>query len=237
MSAWPQAVWIVKEIQNQFNLNQRVLYLENKYYIFAAQSPTLDDKGRKKPNLGPEYDNINFSDDSIWFVGSNEIDGNQITKRNVYAISLYHTENGEGYWSDFLNLSVDSNTLQFNPEHPEDPIWRNAQSFEDALEALAAAINSAQGAITSGTIALPAGVSENDPNWVATSNGYTCTIMTDTNYGANPTISLLNDNNINQKRNFEYIDYVTINGSNYNEYVFHAIVKPTVALSLIVSAY
>ena len=88
MSAWPQAVWIVREIQNQFNLNQRVLYLENRYYIFAPVSSVLDSQGKKQPELPEEYQDIKFSDDSIWFVGNNQTEDDQIIRKKQVILQL-----------------------------------------------------------------------------------------------------------------------------------------------------
>lgn len=125
MSAWPEAVYIIRQIQNALNLNQRVLRLQNRLFVFApaAAGQTF------QPDLNEEYD---FSDDSIWFIEKAD-DANK-----VYAISVYSEAQG---WSSAIYLSPDTSQIDFTPASATG-VFANVDNVEDALNALAAALGS-----------------------------------------------------------------------------------------------
>lgn len=125
MSAWPEAVYIIRQIQNALNLNQRVLRLQNRLFVFAPAA-----SGQVfKPDLNEEYD---FSDDSIWFIEKAD-DANKI-----YAISVYSEAQG---WSSAIYLSPDTSQIDFTPASATG-VFANVDNVEDALNALAAALGS-----------------------------------------------------------------------------------------------
>lgn len=242
MSAWPQAVWIIREIQKQFNLNERVLFLENRYYIFA---PPVAENVRE-PLLPQEYQDVQFSDDSIWFVGQTESNENQITDRNVYAISLYHTERDsetgeiiQQGWSDFINFSVDSDSLLYQTSDQTSILYGDdINTIEDALNTLASAYQ---------TIASQTNVFEqqectlNTSDWISVGSslitGYTCSKTIQHDFGENPTISLKNVGNTSTKVSYGYIDYVQVDDNNHFNYTFHAIQLPTTNITVLISKF
>lgn len=123
MSAWPEAVYIIRQIQNALNLNQRVLRLQNRLFVFApaASGQTF------QPDLNEEYD---FSDDSIWFIEKAD-DANK-----VYAVSVYSEEQG---WSSAIYLSPDTSQIDFTPASATG-VFANVDNVEEALNALGAAL-------------------------------------------------------------------------------------------------
>lgn len=69
MSSWPEAVWILRELQSLLNfdekiveLNKRIDEIENRYFIAAAA----------KEDGGPDIDITKFNKESLWFIISNE---------------------------------------------------------------------------------------------------------------------------------------------------------------------
>lgn len=127
MSAWPEAVYVIKQIQNALNLNQRVLKLQNRLFVFApiASGQTL------QPDLEDEYD---FSNDSIWFVQKGD------DRNKIYAVSVYSETQG---WSSLIYLSPNSNQIDFTPTTGSG-ILSNVDNVEDALNTLAVAIGNVQ---------------------------------------------------------------------------------------------
>lgn len=124
MSAWPEAVYIIKQIQNALGLNQRVLKLENRLFVFApAKSSTVIE-----PDLIEEYD---FSNDSVWFVE------NRNNSSKIYAVSVYSETQG---WSSLIHLSPDSGAIDFTPATGSG-ILANVDNVEDALNTLAVAVS------------------------------------------------------------------------------------------------
>lgn len=123
MSAWPEAVYIIRQIQNALSLNQRVLKLQNRLFVFAPAA-----SGQVfQPDLEEEYA---FSDDSIWFIEkANDPD-------KVYAVSVYSEEQG---WSSAIYLSPDTSQIDFTPASATG-VFANIDNVEDALNALAAAL-------------------------------------------------------------------------------------------------
>lgn len=127
MSAWPEAVYVIKQIQNALNLNQRVLKLQNRLFVFApiASGQTL------QPDLEDEYD---FSNDSIWFVQKSD------DRNKIYAVSVYSETQG---WSSLIYLSPNGNQIDFTPTTGSG-ILSNVDNVEDALNTLAVAIGNVQ---------------------------------------------------------------------------------------------
>lgn len=127
MSAWPEAVYVIKQIQNALNLNQRVLKLQNRLFVFApiASGQTL------QPDLEDEYD---FSNDSIWFVQKSN------DRNKIYAVSVYSETQG---WSSLIYLSPNGNQIDFTPTTGSG-ILSNVDNVEDALNTLAVAISNVQ---------------------------------------------------------------------------------------------
>ena len=127
MSAWPEAVYVIKQIQNALNLNQRVLKLQNRLFVFApiASGQTL------QPDLEDEYD---FSNDSIWFVQKSN------DRNKIYAVSVYSETQG---WSSLIYLSPNGNQIDFTPTTGSG-ILSNVDNVEDALNTLAVAIGNVQ---------------------------------------------------------------------------------------------
>ena len=123
MSAWPEAVYIIRQIQNALNLNQRVLKLQNRLFVFApvASGQNLH------PDLEDEYD---FSNDSIWFVQKSD------DRNKIYAVSVYSETQG---WSSLIYLSPNGNQIDFTPTTGSG-ILSNVDNVEDALNILAVAI-------------------------------------------------------------------------------------------------
>ena len=123
MSAWPEAVYIIRQIQNALSLNQRVLKLQNRLFVFAPAA-----EGQVfKPDLEEDYA---FSDDSIWFIEKAD-DPNK-----VYAVSVYSETQG---WSSAIYLSPDTSQLDFTPASATG-VFANIDNVEDALNALGAAV-------------------------------------------------------------------------------------------------
>lgn len=119
MSAWPEAVYIIRQIQNALNLNQRVLKLQNRLYVFApiAEGQTF------QPDLEDEYD---FSNDSIWFIEKTD------DASKVYAMSVYSEEQG---WSNAIYLSPNTSQIDFTPTSATGA-FQNIDNVQDALNAL-----------------------------------------------------------------------------------------------------
>ena len=124
MSAWPEAVYIIKQISNQLNLNNRVLELENKLVVFAKKDST---KQKLTPILDDSYD---FSNGSLWFVEKDE-DANQI-----YALSVYSESQG---WSSFDYFSPDVDNISFTPSSSA-TILAGIDNIGDAINAVANAV-------------------------------------------------------------------------------------------------
>ena len=237
MSAWPQAVWIIREIQKQFNLNERVLFLENRYYIFASPSSTLDSKGRKQPALPQEYDDVHFSDDSMWFIGQNVVANGEMT-RNITGISLYHVEHDsqtgeiiDQGWSDPLNFTIDGSTIVFTPD--DTTFFGDITDVGVALNFLASKMTQ-MGAFTQNQYNIP------ENGWQPSGGAYQYIMQSNEydnyDFGENPTISLGNTYTAEDIKNFNFIDYVNVNTTN-RTYTFHAISKPTNQLVLKISKY
>lgn len=159
MSAWPEAVYIIKQIQNALNLNQRVLKLQNRLFVFAA----VKSSAVLEPDLEDEY---NFSNDSIWFVQKSD------DNSKIYAVSVYSETQG---WSSLIYLSPNGNQIDFTPSTGTG-ILANVDNVEDALNILANAIGNIQISdatknskgivqignninVTNGTISVPNGSS------------------------------------------------------------------------------
>ena len=120
MSAWPEAVYVIKQIQNALNLNR--LFVFAPIDVSAAQlAPALED----------EYD---FSNDSIWFVQKSD------DRNKIYAVSVYSETQG---WSSLIYLSPNGNQIDFTPTTGSG-ILSNVDNVEDALNTLAVAIGNVQ---------------------------------------------------------------------------------------------
>lgn len=128
MSAWPEAVYIIKQISKLLNLDKRVLKLQNKLYVFAKQTTK---EGAIVPDLEEEYD---FSNDSVWFVQKAD-DANKI-----FAVSVFSETLG---WSSFIYLSPDVGEIDFTP-NTQTGILANVDNVEDAINILADAIGNVQ---------------------------------------------------------------------------------------------
>lgn len=124
MSAWPEAVYIIKQISNQFNLNDRVLELENRLVVFAKKDST---KTKLTPVLEDDY---TFSNGSLWFVEKDE-DADQI-----YALSVYSEDQG---WSSFDYFSPDVDNISFTPSSSA-TILAGIDNIGDAINAVANAV-------------------------------------------------------------------------------------------------
>lgn len=124
MSAWPEAVYIIKQISNQLNLNDRVLELENRLVVFAKKDST---KTKLTPIL---EDNYTFSNGSLWFVEKDE-DANQI-----YALSVYSEDQG---WSSFDYFSPDVDNISFTPSSSA-TILSGIDNIGDAINTVAEAV-------------------------------------------------------------------------------------------------
>ena len=129
MSAWPEAVYIIREIQNSLNLTQRVLKLENRLYVFAPQKE--NETGILEPDLEEEY---NFSNDSVWFVER------QNNNNQIFAASVYSETQG---WSSFIYLSPESGEVHFVPSE-EAGVLTAIDNVQDALNTLGEAITNIQ---------------------------------------------------------------------------------------------
>lgn len=131
MSAWPEAVYIINEIQSALGLTQRIVNLQNRLYVFAppAGGATF------QPDLSGSYD---FSDDSVWFVQKTD-DNNQI-----YAVSVYSEEQG---WSSATSLSALAEHVDFTTSSTSE-IFTGVNNVKDALDALAAAVEEGGGGST-----------------------------------------------------------------------------------------
>ena len=128
MSAWPEAIYIINEIQSSLGLTQRIVNLQNRLYVFAPPA-----SGQPfRPDLSGSYD---FSDDSVWFIEKSN-DNNQ-----VYAISVYSEENG---WSSATSLSATANHVDFTTSSASS-IFTGVDNVKDALDALAAAVGQGGG--------------------------------------------------------------------------------------------
>lgn len=124
MSAWPEAVYIIKQISNQLNLNDRVLELENRLVVFAKKDST---KTKLTPIL---EDNYTFSNGSLWFVEKDE-DADQI-----YALSVYSEDQG---WSSFDYFSPDVDNISFTPSSSA-TILSGIDNIGDAINTVAEAV-------------------------------------------------------------------------------------------------
>ena len=128
MSAWPEAIYIINEIQSALGLTQRIINLQNRLCVFAppAGGQTF------RPDLEESYD---FSSDSVWFVEKSN-DNNQI-----YAVSVYSEENG---WSSATYLSAIADHVDFTTDSTSE-IFTGIDNVKDALDALAAAVGEGGG--------------------------------------------------------------------------------------------
>lgn len=126
MSAWPEAVYIIKQIQNTFNLNTRVLKLENKLCVFAA----IDrEAAQLQPDLDDEY---NFTNGSIWFVEDD------LNANNIIAISNYSEVSG---WSTLSYFRTEADQVPFQPTSE---LLENITNVEDAINEIANQIENIQ---------------------------------------------------------------------------------------------
>lgn len=128
MSAWPEAVYIIKQISKLLSLDKRVLKLQNKLYVFAQP---VTKEGVVVPDLEEEYD---FSNGSIWFVQQdNDAD-------KIVAVSVFSETLG---WSSFIYFSLDVGQISFTPA-TSGGVLDNIDNVEDAINALANAVGNVQ---------------------------------------------------------------------------------------------
>lgn len=128
MSAWPEAVYIIKQISKLLNLDKRVLKLQNKLYVFAKQTTK---EGAIVPDLEEEYD---FSNDSVWFVQKTD------NPDKIFAVSVFSETLG---WSSFIYLSPNVGEIDFTPT-TQTGVLANVNNVDDAIKALASAVDNVQ---------------------------------------------------------------------------------------------
>lgn len=126
MSAWPEAVYIIRQIQNSLSLNQRVVRLQNRLFVFA---PVVTGQQSFIPDLQESYE---FSDDSIWFIQKTG------DPSKIQAISVYSQESG---WSSPAFLSPDPEQIDYTPISSEG-VFANVDTIKEALDALGSALDS-----------------------------------------------------------------------------------------------
>ena len=210
MSAWAQAAYIIKQIETQLGLTDRVVRLENRLYVFAQPKST----SIWEPDLTGTY---TFSEDSVWFVESDEQDENNNYK--VYAMSVYQTINNVSGWSDPIYFTANADQVIFEPSDSEG-ILASITNVEDALNTLAAntsggtadALKSETASVSNWSVSPVTTYSDDSTAY------YYATITLQDTYGDHPTISLVASGTNKlptqaQINAFNNIDYILVDNN------------------------
>ena len=231
MSAWPEAVYILKEIEKQLGLTDRVVRLENRLYVFAKKKAST-----WEPDLTKTY---NFSEDSVWFIETDDINSN-----GIYAASVYINDNGTKKWSDPIYFSINGDKVSFTPSDPAG-VLKDVTNVEDALNTLAARGGGGGGGGTADALKTEDIIVS---NWSTTTTTYTgdnsqyyyanVTVVDTEGYGDHPAISLAatGTNNLptpQEVEAFNKISYVLVNDTNKRQLTFLA--KERITINLTVS--
>lgn len=110
MSAWPEAVWIVREMENNLNIKNEILTLMDRDTIMAdAQQVNQNGVTRYEP-IGQS--GKTFSNESLWMVTANtSSDLARLKSRESFIAPASTNENGQKYPEGFEDATIYNDAL------------------------------------------------------------------------------------------------------------------------------